>query len=170
MKNLLYLLFVCAIALSACARVQPGPPPGPTPSPAPTSCVGPGFDPRPDERWIEVDLEKQVARLYAGCTATAEYAVAAGVGTSPETTTYTGVFKIRQKMKGPIESSPGVYVTDVLVFDIEHGIGFHSVPLDKSGQVLDDTMGVPASAGCVRVGESAAVYDFARMDTRVWVH
>jgi hypothetical protein len=42
--------------------------------------------------------------------------------------------------------------------------------MDAAGNLLDATLGEPATAGCVRVGDSAAVYEFARFDMWVWVH
>ncbi len=124
----------------------------------------------PEERWIEVDVSSQVVRLHDGSQMIGEYPVATGVNTSPETTTYTGLFTVREMMKGPIESVPGVYVTDVVIFDVGHGNGFHSQPMDENGHILDETLGKPATAGCVRVGESASVFDFARPGMKIWVH
>jgi hypothetical protein len=42
--------------------------------------------------------------------------------------------------------------------------------MDGDGNILDDTLGKPATAGCVRVGESAAVFDFAHLAMKVWAH
>jgi hypothetical protein len=58
----------------------------------------------------------------------------------------------------------------VIIFDMAHGNGFHSKPMDIDKKILDETLGKPATAGCVRVGESAAVFDFARLGMKVWVH
>jgi lipoprotein-anchoring transpeptidase ErfK/SrfK len=122
------------------------------------------------ERWIEVDVPAQLVRLHDGNQVVGEYLAASGVNTSPETTTYTGLFEVQQMMRGPVESVPGVYVTDVIIFDIVHGNGLHSRPMDKNRKILDETLGRPATAGCVRIGESAAIFDFARLGMKVWVH
>jgi len=122
------------------------------------------------ERWIEVDLAQQKVRLHDGDQVIAEYLAATGVGDGPETTTYTGLFRVQSKTKGPIESAPGVYVSDVVEFDMVHGNGFHSMPMDEAGHVLDDRLGQPITAGCVRVGESAALFDFATLGMKVWIH
>ena len=42
--------------------------------------------------------------------------------------------------------------------------------MDAEGKFLDVTLGVPASWGCVRVGESTRVFDFAALGMRVWIH
>ena len=72
-------------------------------------------------------------------------------------------------IKGPIENVPGVFVSDILIFDIAAGAGIHSMPMDREGRVLDSRLGEPVTAGCVRVGESAAVFRFARLGVRIWI-
>jgi lipoprotein-anchoring transpeptidase ErfK/SrfK len=139
-----------------------------SPSPQPDSALR--FDIPPTGRWIEVSLHEQVVRLHEGDSIVAEYPAATGVNDSPEHTTYPGIFEVQRKYRGPVETAPGVFVTDVLEFDIEHGNGFHSLPMDENGHVLDDRLGHPATAGCVRTAESAAIYDFALLGMKVWVH
>ncbi len=73
-------------------------------------------------------------------------------------------------IKGPIMTVPGVYVRDVIIFDLEHGNGIHSQPMDSVGNLLDETLGTPVTAGCIRVGESGAVFAFAKMGMKIWVH
>jgi lipoprotein-anchoring transpeptidase ErfK/SrfK len=153
MRSKTFILIVLLFSMTACARA-------PTPPPE----IG------ADERWIEVDVSAQIVRLHDGDQIVGEYLAATGVNTSPETTTYTGVFEVQQMMRGPVESVPGVYVTDVVIFDLYHGNGFHSMPMDKDKHILDNALGKPATAGCVRVGESAAVFNFAKLGMKVWVH
>jgi lipoprotein-anchoring transpeptidase ErfK/SrfK len=153
MRSVQFLVLLLFLFLAACARI-------PTPPPE----IG------ADERWIEVDKSAQMVRLHDGEQVIGEYPAATGVNTFPETTTYTGIFKVKQMMEGPVESVPGVYVTDVVIFDLAHGNGLHSMPMDKDKNILDDTLGKPATAGCVRVGESAAVFAFAKLGMKVWVH
>jgi lipoprotein-anchoring transpeptidase ErfK/SrfK len=122
------------------------------------------------ERWIEVDLQAQKVRLYEGIKMVNEYPAGTGVNQSPQTTTYPGSFEVTSKYKGPVETAPGVYVTNVLEFDPDHGNGIHSLPVDKDGNILDKRLGQPVTAGCVRVGEATSVYDFATLGMTVWVH
>ena len=124
----------------------------------------------PEQKWIEVDLARQVVRLRAGERVLAEYLASTGVATATETTTVPGVYMVQQMIKGPIENVPGVFVFDILIYNFGRGEGIHSLPMDADGQVLDATLGQPASGGCVRVGEAAAVFEFARLGTRVWIH
>jgi hypothetical protein len=72
--------------------------------------------------------------------------------------------------KGPIENVPGVVVGDILIFDVRNGLGIHSRPMDAEGNLLDDRVGIPITGGCVRVGDSARVYEFARLGMPVWIH
>jgi hypothetical protein len=39
--------------------------------------------------------------------------------------------------------------------------------MDADGKVLDPTIGKPASAGCIRVAESAMLYEFAEIGMKV---
>jgi|GEM_PF-2972632 len=161
---------VCILLLLLCAcTVAPAHRPAETASPSVTPAGVPAGIGQA-ERWIEVDLARQMVRLHDGDQVIAEYLAAAGVGDGPETTTYTGLLRVQSKTKGPIESAPGVYVSDVVVFDMFHGNGFHSMPMDEAGHVLDDRLGQPITAGCVRVGESAALFDFATLGMKVWIH
>ncbi|HPL27710.1 MAG TPA: L,D-transpeptidase, partial [Anaerolineae bacterium] len=154
---LLFALLLAAACSSTPTATLPTPPaPSATPEPhdTPTGIAA-------NERWIEVDLAAQKVRLHDGDRLLAEYPAAAGVGTSPETTTYPGVFEVRIMTRGPIENVPGVFVSDIVEFDLEHHNGLHSLPMDAEGQILDRTLGRPATAGCVRLAESAAVFAFA---------
>ena len=122
------------------------------------------------QRWIEVDLAAQIVRLREGNQVLAEYLASTGVAISAETTTYPGVYQVQQMIKGPIENVPGVFVSDILIFDLAAGAGIHSMPMDKDGTVLDSTLGKPVTAGCVRVGDSNVVFEFAQPGTTIWIH
>ncbi len=135
----------------------------PTPNAVPTQIS-------PSASWIEVDLAAQTIRLHQGDQVTAEYSVSTGVMDDPQYATPPGLYKVQSKEKGPIENVPGVFVADIIMFDIYNGNGIHSQPMDAEGQILDTTLGKPATAGCVRVGESARVFEFARLGMWIWIH
>lgn len=120
--------------------------------------------------WIEVDLTRQTVVLHEGNRVVAEYLASSGVSSDPRYATPPGLYRVQSMEKGPIESSPGVFVSDVIVFDIYKGNGIHSRPMDANGNVLDTALGQPATAGCVRVGESARVFEFAQLGMWVWIH
>ncbi len=122
------------------------------------------------QSWIEVDLARQVVRLRLGQDILAEYPASSGAAISPETVTMPGIYGVQQLIKGPIENVPGVFVSNILIYDMLNGAGIHSLPADEGGHVLDATLGRPASAGCVRVGEAAAVFAYARLGTVIWIH
>lgn len=88
----------------------------------------------------------------------------------PQYATPAGLYKVQSKEKGPIENVPGVFVADIIMFDISNGNGIHSQPMNAEGKILDTTLGKPATAGCVRVGESARVFEFARLGMWIWIH
>ncbi len=168
-------LFIFGIAVillifqAACAPRVPAPIPTPTtalPTPSPT---------RPAliqaaSAWIEVDLAKQVVLLHKGDAVIAELPASTGVASDPKYATPPGLYRVQSRDKGPVESAPGVFVSDVVMFDLRLGNGFHSRPTDAQGKLLDETLGTPATAGCVRVGESARLFDFAQLGMWVWIH
>lgn len=121
-------------------------------------------------RWIEVSLDEQKVLLHDGDEILGEYLVSTGVGTSPETKTYPGEYRVQTMWRGPEETAPGIYVRDIVVFDWGHGNGFHSLPLDKDGSILDPTLGKPASAGCIRLANSDELYQFAETGMKVVIH
>ena len=124
----------------------------------------------PASSWIEVDLARQTVILHEEGALTARLAASTGVTSDPRYATPPGLYQVQSKDKGPVESTPGVFVTDVVMFDLGAGNGFHSRPIDAEGNLLDETLGRPSTAGCVRVGESARLYDFARIGMKVWIH
>jgi lipoprotein-anchoring transpeptidase ErfK/SrfK len=141
-----------------------------TPAPATTAhAATPDPSPAAGTEWIEVVLAEQRAYLWRGDHLVAALAVSSGVGDSPSTTTYTGEFTIATMYPGPEETAPGVFVRDVVIFDWAHGNGFHSLPADANGVVLDPTVGKPASAGCIRVAQSGQLYEFAEVGMRVLI-
>lgn len=171
------LPFFATLCLCACAGFS-GSPTTSAPFSIPTQPALPTVASRPypspsiqdREHWIEIDTQAQKVRLYEGLTLVEEYPASSGVNQDPQTTTYLGIFEVTSKYKGPIQTAPGVYVTNVLEFDPEHGNGIHSLPMDKDGNILDDRLGQPVSAGCVRVGQVTSVYDFAHLGMTIWVH
>jgi len=136
---LLSLLCACSAGTGP-SPTQPGPPTAARPPTEAlttlTPVAGPGLETPagigPGERWIEVSLPEQVVRLHDGAGVVAEYLAAAGVGDRPEYTTYPGVFQVRRKYAGPVETAPGVYVTDILEFDLEHGNGIRRTQPSQS--------------------------------------
>jgi len=124
-----------------------------------------------DELWIEVSLREQVVRLCKGNRMLSEYIAATGAGDDPETMTWPGLFEVYEKDKGPIYLPQyDVFVSDWVGFDPEHNNGFHSLPMDENGRILDGRLGWPVSHGCVRTAQSAEVFDWAQIGTKVWVH
>jgi lipoprotein-anchoring transpeptidase ErfK/SrfK len=166
----LVLLCSCAGGNGPLPAGQSPLPPTSQASPTATAPIVRRTAPSTGEQWIEVALDRQTVILHDGDIIAGEFTASAGVGTSPETTTYPGEYRVQSMMPGPVESVPGVYVTDVVIFDLYHGNGFHSRPIDKDGNILDATLGKPATAGCIRLAESGELYRFARLGMRVVIH
>jgi lipoprotein-anchoring transpeptidase ErfK/SrfK len=167
MRQIFYILMlICALA--GCTQSSNYSPPAAAPKTL-SDYMGYG-SPAETEQWIQVDLALQLVRLYNGETLVAEYPIASGLGDSPSTRTYTGTFTVYNKIKAATYLPEfGVYVTDWVGFDQAHAIGFHSLPQDRYGQIVDSRLGIPASHGCIRVGNAAAVYAFAKIGMRVIV-
>jgi lipoprotein-anchoring transpeptidase ErfK/SrfK len=121
----------------------------------------------PTDSWIEVDLTRQMVVLHEAGSVIAEYPASSGVASHP---TPPGLYRVQMMEKGPIENVPGVFVSDMLMFHLGKGIGIHSRRMDADGNLLDATLGQPSSGGCVRVGESARVFEFAQLGMRIWIH
>ena len=136
--------------------------------PPQTSCLPTEIDPLAD--WIEVDLARQLVVLHADGGIVSSHAAASGRTDVAGAATPPGSYRVQILQKGPIENVPGVFVSDIVIYDEWNGIGLHSRPMDAAGELLDATLGEPATAGCVRVGDSTAVYEFARLGMWVWVH
>jgi len=141
-------------------------------SPAVTSAIAPTAEPTPSyilptDSWIEIDLGRQLVVLHDEAAIIAEYPASSGIEGYE---TPPGLYRVQMMEKGPIENVPGVWVSDILIFDWGKGNGIHSMPTDAEGKVLDPMLGQPVTAGCVRVGESARVFEFAELGMHVWVH
>lgn len=66
------------------------------------------------------------------------------------TPTYSGEFEHSKKVSK--WKFNGYYVKSVMVYYDSYAI--HSLPYRNSGKLLDNTLGTPASHGCIRVSES----------------
>jgi lipoprotein-anchoring transpeptidase ErfK/SrfK len=155
------------LLLAACGSFIPT---GPTQTPEPSGTSQLTKSQRLAVRWIEVLVDEQKVLFHDGDKIVGEYPVSTGVGTSPGTTTYPGDYRVRSMWRGPEETAPGIFVKDIVIFDWEHGNGFHSLPMDKDGNILDLTLGRPASAGCIRLANSDELYQFAETGMRVVIH
>ena len=176
LTGLIAIFHLCV--LFACSQPVQSVTPGSTPQPSATMVVALETEPvigtpdgiDPASRWIEVDLSRQKVFLHDSDRVIAEYLAATGVADPPQFSTYQGIFQVQIMLKGPVESVSGVYVSNIVEFDLERGNAIHSLPMNKDGQILDNRLGRPVTAGCVRVAESEAIFEFARIGMKVWVH
>ena len=61
------------------------------------------------------------------------------------------------------------YISDWVGFDAARANGFHSLLKDATGNVVDPGTG-RISNGCIRVGDSAAIFAYAEVGMVVYVH
>ena len=177
MKLATTVAFLAWLLLGACSPSQLEALPATVPTvPARDSTPSlPGIAQVPSEisssaSWIEVNLQKQTLILHEGSMPVREYPASTGVASDPKYATPPGLYRVQSKEKGPIENVPGVFVSDIIMFDIGNGNGIHSRPMDAQGGILDATLGKPMTAGCVRVADSSTVFEFSQIGMWVWIH
>jgi hypothetical protein len=124
-------------------------------------------------RWIDVDVSRYQVRLMTGTEATRTFApVAVGmqVDTGVYESTQTGTFRVHNKIGGLQYDAPyKTYISDWVGFDAARANGFHSLLKDGNGNVVDPATG-RVSNGCIRVGDSAAIFAYAEIGMVVYVH
>ncbi len=138
----------------------------PQPTPAPSSVPTAG-------RWIDVDVTRYVVSLMEG-PRVMKVIAPVGVGTQIDTGAYestqTGLFYVYVKTPGLQYDPPyKTYISDWVGFDAAKANGFHSFLKDDLGKVVDPSTG-RISNGCIRTGDSVAIYDFAEIGMPVLVH
>lgn len=115
------------------------------------------------DRWIDVDLTKQVLTAYEGSVAVRSFIVSTGTSQYP---TVTGEYKTYVKYESAPMSGPGYYLPGVpYIMYFYRGYGIH-------GTYWHDNFGTPMSHGCVNmtIDDSRWVYEFAPLGTWVNVH
>lgn len=154
------------------APPEPTPPPPeptlPPPPPGPTAVAAPAVT----QRWIDVNVTTFVVRLMEGETVLREIAPV-GVGVQIDTgeylSTQTGVFAVHNKNVNLVYDAPfDTYISHWVGFDAEKDNGFHSFLKDAVGNVVDASTG-RVSNGCIRIGDAAALFDFAEIGMTVVV-
>jgi hypothetical protein len=85
---------------------------GPTATP-----VLPPAEIEPLAAWIEVDMARQLVHLHAKGEIVSSHAAASGRTDVAGAATPTGLFRVQILQEGPIENVPGVYVSDIVIFD-----------------------------------------------------
>ncbi len=109
------------------------------------------------ERWIEVDLNEQMAIAYEGVVPVRVFVISSGVGSSP---TVTGTYNIwvkiaMQDMRGGSRAAGDSYhVTEVKNVQYFHeDYAFH-------GTYWHSNFGTPMSRGCINMTEEDAMWLF----------
>lgn len=124
-------------------------------------------------RWIDVDVDRYQVRLMSGTESSrtfAPVAVGAQVDSGAYESTQTGTFRVHSKIAGLQYDAPyKTYISDWVGFDAARANGFHSLLKDATGNVVDPATG-RVSNGCIRAGDSAAIFAYAEIGMVVYVH
>lgn len=154
--------------------VVPDPPPEPTAEPVAAKSIQVKSEPRPGEKWIEVNRTTGLVTLHNGEIIVAEFDALVGKDLSADGyySTALGTFYVHLKEKSLAETpfAEGVYLTDFVGFDPDRSNGFHSPVRDEHGNVV--VTGGTTTLGCVRLSEDDAIFlfNFAHIGMRVEVH
>jgi len=130
----------------------------PTPIPSPASPEGIN-----EERWIDVDLSKQLLTAYEGSTPVHSFLVSTGL---PATPTPVGQFRIWIKLRYDDMAGAGYYIEDVpFVMYFHEGYGLHGVTWHAN-------FGHQMSHGCVNQPNDEAewLFNWADVGTLVNIH
>jgi hypothetical protein len=124
-------------------------------------------------KWIDIDVTRLAVRLMDGASALSTIApvgVGAQVDTGIYNSTATGLFYVYSKTADLTYDAPyDTYISDWVGFDPALDNGFHSFLKDKDGKVVDASTG-RISNGCIRTGDSGAIFAFAQIGMPVFVH
>jgi lipoprotein-anchoring transpeptidase ErfK/SrfK len=115
------------------------------------------------ERWIDVDLSRQMVAAYEGDTLMNSFIVSTGTWQTP---TVTGTYKIWIKLRSTTMTGPGYYLPNVpYAMYFYKGYGLH-------GTYWHNNFGTPMSHGCVNltIADAEWLYNFASVGTTVNVH
>ncbi|GAB4578308.1 MAG: hypothetical protein Fur0022_10430 [Anaerolineales bacterium] len=135
-------------------------PPPPTPTPY---TVGLPSGVGADERWIDIDLTRQLAHAMIGNQVVRTFVVSTGTWATP---TVTGQYRIYVKYVYADMSGPGYYLPDVpYVMYFYQGYGIH-------GTYWHNNFGTPMSHGCVNltIDDASWMFEFASVGTLVNIH
>lgn len=131
------------------------------PTPAPPQAQNPGAS--GGERWIDVDLSRQMLYAYEGNTLVNSFVVSTGTWQYP---TVTGQYYVYIKYRYKDMSGPGYYLKNVpYTMFFYKGYAIH-------GTYWHNNFGTPMSHGCVNltIADAEWVYNFASVGTLVNVH
>lgn len=143
------------------------------PAVAAATAVPKSATPPESGRWIDVDVTRLVVRLMDGKQATqtiSPIAVGRQIDTGVYESTATGLFHVYSKTADLTYDPPyDTYISNWVGFDPRLDNGFHSFLEDKTGKVVDASTG-RVSNGCIRTGDSGAIFAYATMGMPVFVH
>lgn len=115
------------------------------------------------EKWIDIDLTRQMLYAYEGDTVVASFLVSTGL---PDTPTITGSYNVYVKYYAADMRGPGYYLPDVpYTMYYYRGYGIH-------GTYWHSNFGTPMSHGCVNMETSEAgwLFEWSYVGIPVIIH
>jgi len=98
-----------------------------------------------------------------------EFTISSG---KPETPTPTGSFRVIHKQDMLYSKITGCWLAFWVGFTTDGKYGIHETPICEGERTGEDKMGMPDSAGCIRLklGEAEQLYDWADIETPVEIY
>ncbi|MBU3934557.1 L,D-transpeptidase [Patescibacteria group bacterium] len=121
------------------------------------------------EKQIKVDLGLQRLYLFENGQIKREFSISSG---KLETPTPTGSFRIIYKQDMLYSKLTGCWLAFWAGFTMDGKYGFHETPICEGERIGENKMGIPDSAGCIRLklGDSEEFYDWAEIETPVDIY
>lgn len=115
---------------------------------------------------VKVDLRQQKVFLFEKGNLVAEYLISSG---KPETPTPTGKFRVILKQDRLYSKIAECWLAFWVGFTNDGKYGFHETPICNEERKGEDTIGQPASLGCLRLklGDAEKFYKWINIETAI---
>lgn len=121
------------------------------------------------KKQVKVDLSQQKAYLFENGQIVKEYPISSG---KLDTPTPTGNFRVIYKQDMAYSKPTGCWLAFWVGFTSDGKYGFHETPICEGERKGEDKMGVPDSAGCIRLklGDAEQFYNWVEIETSVEIY
>lgn len=121
------------------------------------------------KKQIKVDLGKQKVYLFENGQNKREYPISSG---KLETPTPAGNFRVIHKQDMLYSKITDCWLPFWVGFTMDGQYGFHETPICEGERTGEDKIGVPDSAGCIRLklGDAEEFYNWAEIETPVEIY
>jgi len=121
------------------------------------------------KKQVKVDLSRQKLYLFENGQIVREFTISSG---KIETPTPTGEFRVIHKQDMVYSKPTGCWLGFWVGFTMDGDYGFHETPICEGKRVGEDKMGIPNSAGCIRLklGEASEFYNWAEIGMPIEIY